>query len=152
MTQWLRAFLPHPEDPSLIPSTHVGWLTIFCELQHQGIECPVVVSSGTQRPMWHTLTEIHTGLRIKLSNRMLVLLRFFIYCFYVKISYKTHTHMFFIICMHRCQNNLLGCGGLDEECLPSAQVFEHLVSIQLMTLFGEVVQPRRRTLSLGVGF
>lgn len=24
--------------------------------------------------------------------------------------------------MHKCQNNLLGCGGLDKECLPSAQV------------------------------
>lgn len=26
--------------------------------------------------------------------------------------------------MHRCQNNLLGCGGLDEECLPLAQALK----------------------------
>lgn len=36
MTQWLRACAAPADDPSSVPSTHIGWFTTACDSQSRG--------------------------------------------------------------------------------------------------------------------
>ena len=49
MAQWLRALAPLREDLGSIPSTHMETHNCLLFAQLQGIQCPLLASTGTRQ-------------------------------------------------------------------------------------------------------
>jgi hypothetical protein len=82
LAQWLRALAVLPEDPGLIPSTHMVAYN-HLQLQFQEVLCPLLTAKDTSSHMVQT----HTG-----STFSSILLVLFI-CFYhtMEIRYRILT-------------------------------------------------------------
>lgn len=68
MTHWSRAFPTHPQDPSLIASTHVGQFTTVCSSSPGSLV--LLASAGacilTHKPL-HKCTDTDLGIKRSLN-------------------------------------------------------------------------------------